>query len=160
MDLEQNHPTGAMAVVITIVQQVCPACNTNIAASMQKEDKAAEMTGKWEKENQRLASEAKHQTDLAQHMAEMMDQMNKKIKEMEREIRDLQAHRDTDIEKAEIALENTYNHWMINNSEKVTAENDAKIRLLEHQLAKYRRDTSPDSDDVKQELEFQNIVWK
>ena len=138
-DLEQNYLAGTTtAIITTTTHKVRPIGNTNAAKTMQKEDKVAEMIGKWEKEHQRLANETKQQTDLAQNMAEMIDQMNKKIKKMEREAIDLQTHRDVDIEKAEIALENTCNNRMINNMEKMAEGKHAKIRLLEYQLAKYR----------------------
>ena len=81
-------------------------------------------------------------------MMETLAQMQKKIDEVMNENTGLKRHLET--------IEHNYYNNVVNKMEELSEENNAEIRLLKMQMAKFNRQTDADEDDsVKRELEFQ-----
>ena len=122
----------------------------------------------WKADKERMQNIIQQQSEDASKLLIKMDEMKKAIDKLMAENLDLKKYMDMELEKIVSTVEHGYHVKSIKQMEKFKEDYNAKITILELQLAKTKAYTDTDEDDpdkddkklkLKQELEFQKEMY-
>ena len=116
----------------------------------------------WKVDKERMQNITQQQSDDASKFLTKLDEMKKTMDKLMAENMDLNSYMNMEVEKIVNTVEHGYHIKFINQMEKLKEEYDAKMRLLEFQLAKAKAYIDKEEDDQKlrQEFEFQKQAYK